>query len=349
VLRGRPLGPLTVLLTATGAPGAARLIQALQQNGERELRVVGTDMSPDSGGRFLCDAFQVVPPGSSDEFAPTILELARRHEADVVFPQSSYEVGALAAVRETFPMPVLVSGPEAIAACTDKFATMDRAEEAGVAIPATRLAQTPDEFRAHAEELGYPDVDVCMKPPNAKGSRGFRVLSANVDRRWALLEARPGPLPLSVDEALEAIGDRDFPPLLVMELAQGEEHTVDGICRDGELVLGHVKTRERIRAGLAMYFQTRENDELLDAARRLCRAIGLEWFVNVQFIGPYLLEINPRISTIVYQDDLNLPYLAVKHAVGELTQAELAAYGGKVRSTRRALRYYDQVEWDDSQ
>jgi len=81
----------------------------------------------------------------------------------------------------------------------------------------------------------------------------------------------------------------------------------------------------------------------------LCRAIGLEWFVNVQFIGPYLLEINPRISTIVYQDDLNLPYLAVKHAVGELTQAELAAYGGKVRSTRRALRYYDQVEWDDDQ
>ena len=35
-----------------------------------------------------------------------------------------------------------------------------------------------------------------MKPPTAKGSRGFRVLSATVDRRWALLEARPGPLPL---------------------------------------------------------------------------------------------------------------------------------------------------------
>jgi biotin carboxylase len=347
VLRGRPLGALTVLLTASGAPGAARLIRALQQNGERELRVIGTDMSAESGGRFLCDAFHTVPPGSSDEFAPQVLELATRHAVDVVFPQSSFEVGALAAARDSFPMPVLVSRPEAIAACTDKFATMDRAEEAGVPIPATRLAQTPDEFRAHAEELGYPDVDVCMKPPNAKGSRGFRILSAKVDRRWALLEARPGPLPLSVDEALEAIGDEDFPPLLVMELARGEEHTVDGICRGGELVLGHVKTRERIRAGLAMYFQTRERPELLDAARRLCRAIGLDWFVNVQFIGPYLLEVNPRISTIVYQDDLNLPYLAVKHAVGELSPEELAAYGGRVRSTRRALRYYDQVEWDD--
>src|SRR6185437_2796392 len=114
-------------------------------------------------------------------------------------------------------------------------------------------------------------------------------------RRWALLEARPGPLPLSVDEALEAIGDGPFPQLLVMELAEGAEHTVDGICVDGRLVLGHVKTRERIRAGLAMYFQTVEQPRLLDAAHRICREIGLEWFVNVQFVGPYLLEINPRI------------------------------------------------------
>ena len=65
-------GPLRVLLTASGAPGSARLIRALQENGERELAVIGTDMSERSGGRFLCDAFHVVPPGSSDEFAPAV-------------------------------------------------------------------------------------------------------------------------------------------------------------------------------------------------------------------------------------------------------------------------------------
>ena len=84
--------PLRVLLTASGAPGAARLIRALQENGERELAVIGTDMSERSGGRFLCDSFHVVPPGSSDEFAPAVAELAEREGADVVFPQSSGEV-----------------------------------------------------------------------------------------------------------------------------------------------------------------------------------------------------------------------------------------------------------------
>ena len=339
--------PLRVLLTASGAPGAARLIRALQENGERKLAVIGTDMSERSAGRFLCDSFHVVPPGSSDEFAPAVAALAEREGADVVFPQSSGEVVSFAAGRDLFAMPLMVASSAAIAACDDKAQTMELAERAGVRCPRTYLARTPGELREAAAELGYPARDVCMKPPRAKGSRGFRVLSANVDRRHALLEARPGPLPLSVGEALEAIGDDDFPPLLVMELATGKEHTVDGICRGGSMVLGHAKTREAMRAGLAMYFETSAQPELEAAARRLVRELDLDWFVNVQFIGEHLLEINPRISTIVYQDDLNLPYLAVRHAVGELDEEQLGAYAGAVRTTRRALRYYDQVEYDE--
>ena len=45
---------------------------------------------------------------------------------------------------------------------------------------------------AAARELGYPDVDVCMKPVFSSGSRGFRVLSASADRHEQLLSNRPG-------------------------------------------------------------------------------------------------------------------------------------------------------------
>jgi hypothetical protein len=61
-----------------------------------------------------------------------------------------------------------------------------------------------------------------------------------------------------------------------------------------------------------------------------------------------VIEINPRISTIVYQEDLNLPYLGVKQALGEITLEELQQLSARVRPTRRALRYFDQVEWDDA-
>ena len=43
-----------------------------------------------------------------------------------------------------------------------------------------------------------------------------------------------------------------------------------------------------------------------------------------------MIEINPRISTIVYQEDLNLPYLGVKHALGEISEEELGALASRI-------------------
>ena len=59
-----------------------------------------------------------------------------------------------------------------------------------------------------------------------------------------------------------------------------------------------------------------------------------------------MIEINPRISTIVYQDDLNLPYLGVKRAIGEISDDELRALAPRIRPGRTALRYFDQLELD---
>jgi carbamoyl-phosphate synthase large subunit len=333
-------------VTAAGSPGGGRLVKSLQQNGERELCVVGTDMSARRGGRAICDSFHVVPPGSSDEFPGHLAELARREQVDAVFPLSSFEVAAVAATVDSFDVPVLVATPGAIAACNDKARTMELCARLGVPIPRSITATSPEEFRAAAEELGYPDVDVCTKPTGLKGSRGFLVISANPNRRWHILEARPGPIPLTLDEALEALGD-DFPALLVMEYLKGGEHTVDAICRGGRFIVGHAKTREAVRAGLAMYFETADEPELVEHSRALCAELGVDWFVNVQFLDGRLLEINPRISTIVYQEDFNMPYLAVKLALGELSEDELAAHQSRVRMTRRAIRYYDQIEYDE--
>ena len=60
---------VTVLVSACGAPGTAALLRALRENGERRVRLVGTDMSERAVGRLMCDAFRVVPPGSDPGFA----------------------------------------------------------------------------------------------------------------------------------------------------------------------------------------------------------------------------------------------------------------------------------------
>jgi len=336
----------TVLLSAAGAPGAARLIRALKENGEREARVVGTDMSPNAIGAHLCDAFHVVPAGSDPSYPEAILELVERERVDVVLPQSSFDLDALSVRREEFPVPVLVSSPDTTNRSNDKAETYAFLQRIGVPTVEYRRVAGAREVEAAARELGYPGRPVCFKPVFSSGSRGFRILDPTVDRAHQLLHERPGSVAMRLEEALELLPDEGGTELLVMELATGGERTIDGIADGERVVLGHPKTREAMRAGLAMFFVTLEDPELMEIADRIVRELRIEWFFNIQLVGDAVIEINPRISTIVYQEDLNLPWLGVKRALGEISDEELAALRSRIRPGRTALRYFDQVEWD---
>ena len=336
----------TVLVSASGAPGTAALLRGLRENGERDVRLVGTDMSERSIGRHLCDAFHIVPAGSDPGFADAILEIVEREHVDVVLPQSSFDLEGLAAERERFPVPVLVSSPDTIYRSNDKAETYSLLRRIGVpTVEFFRVAGAHQVAEA-AAALGYPENPVCFKPVFSSGSRGFRILDPTVDRAHQLLHERPGSVAMRLEEALELLPSHGGTELLVMELAEGGERTIDGIADGSHVVLGHPKTREAMRAGLAMYFVSLEDEKLMQIADRIVRELAIEWFFNIQLVGDRVIEINPRISTIVYQDDLNLPWLGVKRALGEISDDELAALRTRVRPGRTALRYFDQVEWD---
>lgn len=335
----------TILVTAAGAPGSARLLRALRENGEREIRLVGVDMAERSVGRHICDAFHLVPAGSEHAFAEALLELVERERVDVVLPQSSHDLPTLAEHRAEFPVPVLVASPETVRRSNDKAETYELLHRIGVRAPEFRRVAGAAGVDAAARELGYPERPVCFKPVFSSGSRGFRILDPLVDRTNQLLYERPGSLTMRLEEAVELL-PADGLDLLVMELAAGPERTVDGIADGRSVVLGHPKTRESVRAGLAMHFVTLDDPALDAIAERIVAALEIEWFFNIQLVGDVVIEVNPRISTIVYQDDLNLPWLAVKRALGEISDDELRALRARVRPGRTALRYFDQLELD---
>ena len=337
---------VTVLVSACGAPGTAALLRALRENGERRVRLVGTDMSDRAVGRLLCDAFHLVPAGSEPGFADAVLEVCAAESVDAVLPQSSFDLAGLAAARERFEIPVLVSSPETIRRSNDKAECYALLHRIGVPAPQFRRVRGAAAVEEAARELGYPDRPVCFKPVFGSGSRGFRILDPTVDRAHQLLHERPGAVAMRLEEAVELLPAQGGPDLLVMELATGGERTIDGIADGRHIVLGHPKTRESMRAGLAMYFVTLEDPHLMDIADRIVAELEIEHFFNIQLVGDHVIEVNPRISTVVYQEDLNLPHLGVKRALGEATDEELAELGSRVRPGRTALRYFDQVEWD---
>ncbi len=339
---------LTILVTASGAPGTAALVRALRLNGERPVRVVGCDMQPRAIGVRICDAFALVPAGANPGYGAAMIDLCARERVDVVIPQASADLPGLAAVRDELQSAgttAIVSAPEVVRRADDKHETILACRRSGVRAPESIIVRSARELAAAAGALGYPGRAVCMKPLVSAGSRGFRVLSPDLDRRMQLLDARPGDLTIRLEDVVEILGP-DPVDLLVMEVLTGGEITVDGFARGGEVALACAKTRESIRAGLAMAFETVDRPDLVDATRRLVAELGIDGFFNLQFMGDHVLEINPRISTIVYQEDFNLAWLGVRHAVGDLPPGEAAQAQARIRPGRFALRYYDQAEWD---
>ena len=150
----------TVLVSASGAPGTAALLRALRENGEREVRLVGTDMSERSIGRHLCDAFHVVPAGSDPGFPDAIRAIVEREGVDVVLPQSSFDLQGLAEHRGNFPVPVLVSDPDTIRRSNDKAETYALLHRLGIPAPAFRRVNGAREVESAARELGLSLIHI---------------------------------------------------------------------------------------------------------------------------------------------------------------------------------------------
>src|SRR4029078_13485372 len=100
---------IALVVARSGAPGSPRRLRALREGDGRPLRLVGVDMRDEAAGRFLCDRFRRVPQGSRPGYLEALLEVAEQERVDVVFPQSSAEVGAISAGAERFAVPVLVA------------------------------------------------------------------------------------------------------------------------------------------------------------------------------------------------------------------------------------------------
>src|SRR6185437_9345406 len=139
----RPLMKLvTIVVTAAGAPGTAALLRALRENGEREVRLVGTDMSERSVGRHLCDAFHLVPAGSSPDFPEAMRAVAEQETAAAILPQSSFDLEGLAAAAGRFEgIAVLVSPLDAIRRSNDKAETYALLHRLGLPAPDFRRVQ----------------------------------------------------------------------------------------------------------------------------------------------------------------------------------------------------------------
>jgi biotin carboxylase len=227
-------------------------------------------------------------PGAADEFYNRYPDL----DPVAVLPLVEYAAPFAARLAERYRLPG--GGYGAVQLLRDKSLLRKVAGAAGIANPASRHANGPDDVRAFMRE--HPGR-VVLKPANRQGSVGTLILDNpdQVDDAWQWCVVH--------DEGV-FVPDRGLPlSMLVEQYVHGHEFSVEMLVRDGEPVFANVTDKVLFPGPLPIeqghIVPADIDDELADllrgATRRLLTAIGFgtgvvhcEWIVSDGV--PYLVE-----------------------------------------------------------
>ena len=318
-----------VLITAAGNVFMPGTMACIKQNGEREIRLVGADMSDDPTILQMCDKAYPVPRGDDPGYVNALLEICKKEKIDVLLPIMSVELNALAENRDRFAAVgtiVSVSEPAALVVANDKRKLLDFMKKQGLPCADYYCVSNVDELREKAAKLGYPEKRVCVKATNSSGSRGFRILDAKVSRFDMFLHEKPSAGIIRLEELVQILEEGEkFPELLVMEYLPGTEYSVDLLADHGKTLVGCCRKSLRMENSIMLDAEIIDAPDVLSLCARVTALLGLDGNIGFDLREredgtPLIMECNPRITAGIPYFALagvNLPYLCVKKLLGE--------------------------------
>ena len=339
---------IKVLVTSCGSPGASTFIHYLKNKVvERKIKIIGIDMDFEPIGKFISDKFYQVPSAEDPNYLASILDIIKLEKPDILYCCSSFEVPIISenkSILENLNLKVIVASNKDAILAGNKYTLYEKLKNnEKLKLPQYFYPKNLDEFIEYAKVLGYPNKKVCFKPHFSKGSRGFRIIDDKISRKDLLLNYKPNSTFITMAEFISIFkNENEFPDFLIMEFVEGEEIDAMVLSYNGKALLTTCKTREQQRHGVITKGESVFRPEIIESCKEIIKEIPLIYNSGVQFIDGYLIEINTRVSTFIYQDDLIEPYLTIKLALGEYTEQDIANYQDKIEYGRRMIRYFDQ-------
>jgi carbamoyl-phosphate synthase large subunit len=345
---------VTVLATSVGNDGFPSVLAAWRDNGERAVRVVGVDTRAAAAGLRLADEAAVVPPRqAAEDLVTALLAVCRRYGVRVLYPLSTEDQEFYAERVATFAaagVAVATSAVPALRVANDKAALLERCAAAGVPCPEWLRVGDLGELEAGARKLGWPAQPFVLKLDRGTGAQGVKIVDAGQDP-YARLFDRDN-LRVWYEDVLAGLrGLVALPPMHLAEYLPGQEYSVDVLCWRGRADAVVVRERLATLYGLATHAVVVDHPEAAATAARVVELLGLSYVVNVQLRcdaagTPRLLEVNPRIPGTIgltVAAGVNMPYLALKRALGEpLDPVPPAVVGTElVRYWNTAVRHPD--------
>lgn len=302
----------TRVLVIEGAVGQGRsavaTVRALAASGyEPVVTTTGDGRGPAAASRS-CAATVELPPASSPAFADAVYRELRTGRYLGALPVSDAAIAGL--------------GLDA-AALLDKATLEHRASSAGIRGMPGRVFESPAAVLTAAEEFQYP---IVVKAATVS-ARGGRLPATRIDTPLDL-----GGLPPSTGEVL-------VQPYITEQMS-----AIAGVMWEGRLVAAvhqrYVRTWP-IGCGTASYAVSVEPNRILEG--RLVRLLeGFNGIFQAQFLGPYLIDLNPRVYgslPLAVAAHVNLPAILCSIVRGGAVGMQRGRVGVRYRWVEGDLRH----------
>ena len=312
---------MNILFTCAGR--RTYLLKYFKENLSEGDMIIATDMQLSAPALQVADVKLQVPAVYSPDYIDITLDICKKHKVDALLSLNDLELPILANNKHLFEelgVKVIVSSPEVIDICFDKYETAKWVESIGLKSPKTYIRLDDAKKALETGEISFP---LFMKPRWGSGSIGLESISDMED-----LDIYYNILMKKIKKTILATASIGNEYILIQEKLTGNEYGLD-VMNDleGNNVGVSVKQKLAMRSGETDKAITLDLPDVKKMGERIgkeLRHIGnLDVDIMQRANGDYcVLELNPRFGggfPFSYEAGINLPKAIIEWIKGNDT------------------------------
>lgn len=310
---------MNILFTCAGR--RTYLLKYFKENLSGDDKVIATDMQLSAPALQAADIKLKVPAVYDPKYVDITLKICEEYKVDALISLNDLELPILSENKARFEklgVKVIVSDPEVIDICFDKYKTAQWVESLGMKSPKTYVRVEDAKAALAAGEISFP---LFMKPRWGSGSIGLESIAdmEELDIYYNLLMKK-------IKKTILATASVGEEYIMIQEKLTGPEFGLD-VMNDlqGNNISVSVKQKLAMRAGETDKAVTRDIPEVREMGRMIgesLRHIGnLDVDIMQRANGEYcVLELNPRFGggfPFSYEAGVNMPKAIIQWVKGE--------------------------------
>lgn len=312
---------MNILFTCVGR--RTYLLKYFKENLTESDKIIATDMQLSAPALQVADVKLQVPAVYDPNYIDITLDICKKHKVNALISLNDLELPILANNKHLFEelgVKVIVSSPEVIDICFDKYKTAQWIESIGLKSPKTYIRLEDAKKALKTGEISFP---LFMKPRWGSGSIGLESISDMED-----LDIYYNILMKKIKKTILATASIGNEYILIQEKLTGNEYGLD-VMNDleGNNVGVSVKQKLAMRSGETDKAITLDLPDVKKMGEQIgneLRHIGnLDVDIMQRANGDYcVLELNPRFGggfPFSYEAGVNLPKAIIEWIKGNYT------------------------------